>query len=391
MARLITMKKRKLLPPTPLVRRIECCSTRTFNRDVADTVIRNHYRWLASFLPLVAANLGIFTAIHKRGAKGISTKQALKLAGLERHPCSILLMNLIANCFLELDGDRIRVSPAGEAYLPRNCAAAQGTLFDYLILQAGPPLGDIISRIQESLIANSSAPYLGTKLPLYKSEPKQHTLLDDQPSAVAHACGMASRAAVVAPHAIREIEKLIKLDAANSDLANYTIVDVGCGPFVYGAAFAKRFQRIKVIGFDLPAMLSVGTEVVKCEGISDRVQLIPLDLFNARDNEIPKGKVAWVSSFLHDWRPDKARFLFRQIAKVAPTIFINASCPISELRAVNAAQANYSAFLFLITGGGLHSAPAYTDWAKKEGFIPFGEGAAKTALGYEVLRFREAA
>ena len=147
------------------------------------------------------------------------------------------------------------------------------------------------------------------------------------------------------------------------------LLDLGGGPGVYAAAFARRHPGLEVIVVDLPHVCAVGRELVREErDVADRITYHPADLDH---DDLPQADAAFLSHVIHSQTVAEVRSLFRRVRKaLAPggTFVVRdfftspdrTQPPSTSLFALN--------MLVNDTGGRSYSARETTDWLRRAGF-----------------------
>src|SRR5205807_9182115 len=77
------------------------------------------------------------------------------------------------------------------------------------------------------------------------------------------------------------------------------LLDVGGGTGIYSIACLKRYPRLRAIVWDRPQVLKVAREFAEAEGVLDRIEFVPGDMFV--DPEPADCDVVLLSNILHDW------------------------------------------------------------------------------------------
>jgi SAM-dependent methyltransferase len=91
------------------------------------------------------------------------------------------------------------------------------------------------------------------------------------------------------------------------------LLDLGGGPGTYAVTFAQRNPRPRAVVFDLPYALEVAREVVRSNGLEDRIELQAGDMFV----DEPEGKfdLVFISSVIHSYPEDSNAELMRRIRR----------------------------------------------------------------------------
>ena len=59
-----------------------------------------------------------------------------------------------------------------------------------------------------------------------------------------------------------------------------TVLDVGCGGGGFAIMLAKACPHIKAVGTDLPTVVPIAKKIVAEQGLTDRVEVIAVDVVN---------------------------------------------------------------------------------------------------------------
>ena len=272
---------------------------------------------------------------------------------LQQRPFVVLLTALRAMELLSVNNGglveltllaREHLLPGGEFYVG-----------DYLGLSADSPgVQAMIERLVTNLPQGQQPEEQGVGF-IYR---------DDLPSAMESAAtarhftlALAGRAKNVAP----VLAERAALDDAR------LLVDVGGGTGIYSIACLQRYPRLRAIVWDRPEVLKVAQEMAKDYGVSDRLELVPGDMFA---DPVPGAADALLlSNILHDWDEDECQDLVKRCAgALAPggrllvhDVYLNdrldGPLPI----------ALYSAALFSFTRGRAYSAAEYRAWLSAAG------------------------
>jgi hypothetical protein len=139
---------------------------------------------------------------------------------------------------------------------------------------------------------------------------------------------------------------------------------------LYSIAWLQRHPRLRAIVWDRPEVLKVAQELALVEGVADRLECRPGDMFV---DAPPAGcDVVLFSNILHDWDVPECRALLGRCAALLPPggrllihdVFLNDTLdgPLP--------LALYSVALFCLTEGRLYSAAEYRNWLIEVGLTP---------------------
>jgi predicted O-methyltransferase YrrM len=155
------------------------------------------------------------------------------------------------------------------------------------------------------------------------------------------------------------------------------LVDVGGGTGIYSIALLQANPRLMAIVWDRPEVLRVAKEMAAEYGVTERLQLVPGDMFTDRVPQHDqlsgdRPDVILLSNVLHDWDVPECQALVRRCADaLAPggrmlihDVFLNDALdgPLPV--------ALYSAALFTLTKGRAYSAGEYRQWMSEADLTP---------------------
>jgi hypothetical protein len=94
-----------------------------------------------------------------------------------------------------------------------------------------------------------------------------------------------------------------------------TLADIAGGHGMLLAGILKSNPQLKGVLFDLPQVIEGAGELLKREGVAERVQLATGDFFEA----VPQGADAYLMKFIiHDWDDERALKILRNIHRAMP-------------------------------------------------------------------------
>ena len=148
------------------------------------------------------------------------------------------------------------------------------------------------------------------------------------------------------------------------------LLDVGGGSGLYAMAYLQAQPGLEAVIWDRPEVLKVADQLAREQGVSDRLTLVPGDMFA---DPVPSGcDVHLLSNILHDWDEADCQRLVARLADALPAggqivihdVFLNDALdgPLSI--------ALYSAALFSLTEGRAYSAREYRTWLRAAGLQP---------------------
>lgn len=328
------------------------------------TPIFEHFRgsYGSELVTAAVAHLKLFEVV---AAQPCSAEELAAKLGLAFRPAVVLFTALRAMKLLELNTAG-RLAPTAIA---REHLVAGGPFFvgDYLGLAAeAPGVVGMVERLRTNRPYGVAAPHETSSGADEVGDGAAFIYRDGMPSAMEQEASarhltlaLAGRAKNVAPAV-----------AAQLDLSGATtLLDLGGGTGIYSIALVQKNPHLKAVVFDRPEVLKVAAEMVEAYGVSDRVRLVPGDMFA---DPLPAGcDVVLLSNILHDWDVRECETLLRRSAGalgargriVIHDVFLNddldGPLPI----------ALYSAALFTLTEGRAYSAAEYRGMLARVGFV----------------------
>jgi predicted O-methyltransferase YrrM len=305
---------------------------------------------------LIAASIAHFKLFDRLAAQPLDFDTLRRQLGLAERPAIVLLCALRAMGFIVADANgRLTLTPLAREHLT---AASYFDVSDYVGLAAGSPgVREMIERLTSNSPAGQKPDEQGAAF-IYREG--LDSAMEKEATARHFTLALAGRAKNVAP-----------LLAANVDLSiARLLVDVGGGTGIYSIACLQRNPRLKAIVWDRPEVLKVAAEMGAAYGVSDRLELVPGDMFT--DAMPPGADIVLLSNILHDWdRPQCQDLVARCAASLAPggrllihDVFLNDALdgPLSV--------ALYSAAVFSVTEGRAYSGAEYRQWLVAAGLDP---------------------
>lgn len=308
---------------------------------------------------LLTAAVAHFDLFSKVAGRSMTFDELCRDLGLTSRPGTVLVVALRAMGLLAADaGGRLELTPVAREHLVPDGAFYVG---DYLGLAADSPG---VAEMARRLRTNTA---LGTKTDEKGGQGTQFTFREGTESAMDHEAAarrltlaLAGRAKNVAP-----------VLAKNYPLAGAKVLlDIGGGTGIYSLALLKANPSLRAIVWDRAEVLKIAREFAAAEGLLDRVELRPGDMFA---DPVPGGcDVMLLSNILHDWDVPECRTLVGRCAAALPAggrllihdVFLNDAMdgPLPV--------ALYSAGLFLVTEGRAYSAAEYRGFLAAAGLTP---------------------
>jgi SAM-dependent methyltransferase len=290
---------------------------------------------------------------------------------LAERPARVLLTSLCAFGLLSVADDRFTLTPLARTHL------VPGSPFDvsaYMGLAAdSPAVRNLVERLRTNQPAGVQPDQAGAAFIFREG---LESAMEKEATARHLTLALAGRARNVAPVLA---ERFPLADAG-------CLLDVGGGSGLYSIAWLQRHPRLRAIVWDRPEVLKVAQELAVAEGVGDRLECRPGDMFA---DPVPGGSdVVLFSNILHDWDVPQCRALLQRCAAVLPPggrllihdVFLNDALdgPLP--------MALYSAALFCLTEGRLYSAAEYRLWLTEAGLAP--EAIVPTLIHCGVLASR---
>lgn len=275
--------------------------------------------------------------------------------GLAERPTHVLLTALRAFGLLTVAHNEWTLTPLARAHL------LPGTQFDvsaYMGLAADSPgIREMVERLRSNQPAGAQPDQAGAAFIFREG---LESAMEKEASARHLTLGLAGRARNVAPVLA---ERYPLADAA-------CLLDVGGGSGLYSIAWLQRHPRLRAVVWDRPEVLKVAQELATAEGVADRLECRPGDMF--ADAPPADCDVVLFSNILHDWDEPECRQLIGRCAAALPPggrLLIHDAF-LNDALDGPLPLALYSAALFCLTEGRLYSAAEYREWLVEAGLAP---------------------
>ncbi len=204
------------------------------------------------------------------------------------------------------------------------------------------------------------------------ARPRREGFRGDEEQARAFTLAMQSGARQLAPAVAEEAG----LDGAR------LLLDLGGGPGVYAAAFARRSPSVRVLIVDLPAVCRTGRELLAEEAdVRDRIAYHAADL--DRDPLPPDADAAFLSHVIHSQGEDEIRALFRRVrrALVPGATFVVRDFFTSPDRTKPPSAALFALNMLVHGKGRTYSVRETKAWLAAAGFVRPSYRASEAAPG----------
>jgi predicted O-methyltransferase YrrM len=330
--------------------------------SVDPTPIFEHFRGSYG-TELLTAAVAHFDLFRRLAGRPQTLAELAGELGLAIRPATVLVTALRAMRLVEADAaGKLRPTPLAAEYLTSEREYYVG---DYVRLAAQAPgvLG-MVERLRTNRPYGAAPQTDGAA----KEEGTAFIYREGTESAMEHEAAarrltlaLAGRAKNVAPAVAAN------LNVGEGAGGTTTLLDLGGGTGIYSIALVQKNPRLRAIVFDRPEVLKVAAEMTADYGVTDRVTLMPGDMFV---DPLPRDcDLVLLSNILHDWDvPECEALLARSAAALRPggrvvihDVFLNDALdgplPI----------ALYSAALFTLTEGRAYSAGEYRALLAKAG------------------------
>jgi hypothetical protein len=275
--------------------------------------------------------------------------------GLAERPTRVLLTALCAFGLLVRDGDQFALTALARDHLlpdsPFDISAYMGLAAD------SPGVRALVERLRTNQPAGTR-PDQGGAAFIFREG--LESAMEQEESARDLTLALAGRARNVAP-----------VLAEGYPLANAVcLLDIGGGSGLYSIAWLQRHPRLRAIVWDRPEVLKVAQELAAAEGVADRLECRPGDMFT---DPVPTGcDVMLFSNILHDWDVPQCRALVARTAAALPgggRLLIHDAF-LNDALDGPLPLALYSTALFCLTEGRLYSTSECRTWLVEADLAP---------------------
>jgi predicted O-methyltransferase YrrM len=331
--------------------------------SVDPTPIFEHFRgsYGTELLAAAVAHFDVFRRLARRPQ--FLAELATEL-GLAMRPAVVLVTALRGMGLVEIDAaGRLRPTALADEYL---VAEREYYVGDYVGLAAEAPgvLG-MVERLRTNRPYGAEAKTDGDsqeKGTAFIYREGTESAMEHEAAARRLTLALAGRAKNVAP---AMAAKLLVGDGMGGD--STTLLDLGGGTGIYSIALVQKNPRLRAIVFDRPEVLKVAAEMAAEYGVTDRVTLVPGDMFV---DPLPRDcDLVLLSNILHDWDVPECETL---VARSAAALRSGGRVVIHDVFLNDALDgplpiALYSAALFTLTEGRAYSAGEYRMMLEKAG------------------------
>jgi hypothetical protein len=239
----------------------------------------------------VAHNLKLF-ALISGGPRTLS--EICDATRIERRPAKAILATCVASGLLAMEEERYSLTSVAEDYLLETSPAYFGGFLDMLIANDAVFSFDALKK---AVTDNAPQVYGGDDL--FQSHEAQAAL------ARAFTLGMHGHSAGAA---FRWPELI--------DLSQYRMMlDVGGGSGAHAIGAALCWPELRAVVFDLPPVCKVAEEFAAKYDLQDRIKPHAADMWA---DPFPDADLHFYADILHDWTPEKCRFLIKKSYESLP-------------------------------------------------------------------------
>jgi acetylserotonin N-methyltransferase len=241
-----------------------------------------------------AVSLGVFDRLEKGPATLSALAKELKA---QVDPLGRLLDTAIGLGLLIRQNDEYANTPAASAYLTSNSPRRMTGYIHYSAAVLWKLWANLADAVREG--SNRWKQAFGLEGPLFanffKSEIDKREFTFGM-----HGFGQISSPEVVRAFDLGRFRKMVDLGGATGHLA---------------LAACNRYQSLRAVVFDLPAVMPLAREVVAASDVAGRVDLVAGDFFS---DPLPDADLFAVGRILHDWDEDKIQQLLQVIFQRLP-------------------------------------------------------------------------
>ena len=318
------------------------------------TPIFEHARGIYATTLLTAA-VADFDLFNRLAAEPRSESDYVRELGLTPRAGNVLLVALRAMGLLAKDArGRVALTDLAREHL---VADGEFDVSGYIRMSAeNPAVREMVERLRTSKPAGTKPQEQGVAF-IYREG--MASAMEQEAAARRLTLGLAGRAKNVAP----VLAHRVPLGNAK------VLLDVGGGTGIYSIACLKRYPKLRAIVWDRPQVLKVAREFAQADGVVDRIDFIPGDMF--ADPVPAECDVMLLSNVLHDWDVPECKALVRRLSEALPA---GGSLLIHDVYLSDSLDgplpvALYSANLFCVTEGRAYSAAEYRSWLAEAGLV----------------------
>jgi len=302
---------------------------------------------------LLAAAAGEFHIFDRLASGAKNETDLLRELNLSPRSGNVLLVALRAMGLLAADaGGRIVLSDLAREHL---VSGGEFNISDYIAQAAdAPATRELIERLRTNRPAGQKPQEQGVA---FIFRPGMASAMEQEATARKHTLALAGRSMNIAP---------VLAQAAPLQKARL-LLDVGGGTGIYSIACLKRHPNLRTIVWDRPQVLKVAREFAQTEGLGERIEFLPGDMFA---DPVPAGcDVILLSNILHDWDVPECRALVSRLAAALPRggrLLIHDAF-LNDALDGPLAVALFSLNVYCVTEGRAYSGAEYRTWLSEAG------------------------
>ncbi len=299
-----------------------------------------------------SAHLGLFRLLDGQSLGFEALRGATQLSA---RAMNVVLTGLRAMGLVAFEEGAYRLTPQAQNHLAPN---SPHSIADYIHQAAeNPGVVELANRLRTGKPKGAAAHEQGAGF-IFREGLK--SAMEEEAAARKFTLQLAGRAKNVAP-ALAET-----LPLAGSTM----LLDVGGGTGIYTIALLRKNPGLRAIIWDRPEVLKVAADFVSANGVADRVELVPGDMFAS---PVPQGAdVTLLSNILHDWDVPECEKLLARCASAlgdGGRLLIHDAFLHDDLSGP-LSVAMYSLALYTLTEGRAYSVAEYTRWLLSAGIQP---------------------
>jgi ubiquinone/menaquinone biosynthesis C-methylase UbiE len=267
---------------------------------------------------------------------------------IKPRPAQAILAASSAHGFARSSDGSYSLTPLGEQYMLETSPTYFGFMLDLLIANADNNLS--YSSVERAVLTDAQQVVQGDHV--------FQTVAEQAEMARAFTRGMHSLSVgpgLTWPGAI--------------DLSGYEcMLDVGGGSGAHSLGAVSRWPHLRAVVLDLPPVCEVAREFIAKEGLQDRIEARPGDIF---EDPFPEAELHFYSNIYHDWSREKGAFLTHKSFRSLPAggrIVVHEML-LDDDKAGPLTTAGYSiAMLLWSADGGQYSGQELSEMLSEAGF-----------------------
>ena len=215
--------------------------------------------------------------------------------GIKPRPARAILAASSAQGFVRVSGERYSLTPLAEKYLLDTSPTYMGSWWDIVIDHVSD--GFSYDPVERAVLTDAQQLFQGEHI--FRTHAEQ--------AEMARAFTRAMHSIAVAPaQAWPDV-----IDLSGCQL----MLDVGGGSGAHSIGAVTHWPQLRAVVLDLPPVCEVASEVIAAQGLQDRIEARPGDMFG---DPFPEADLHFYSDVYHDWSREKAVFLTRKSFESLP-------------------------------------------------------------------------